>query len=34
MDCMDYMRSLPDNFFALAVVDPPHGIGADNYGIK
>ena len=22
-DCMDYMRSLPDNAFDLAVVDPP-----------
>lgn len=26
-DCMDYMRSLPDNAFDLAVVDPP-GKGA------
>lgn len=24
-DCMDYMRSLPDNAFDLAVVDPPYG---------
>lgn len=23
-DCMDYMRSLPDNLFDLAVVDPPY----------
>lgn len=23
-DCMDYMRSLPDNAFDLAVVDPPY----------
>lgn len=29
-DCMDYMRSLPDNAFELAVVDPPYGIGADR----
>ena len=25
MDCMEYMRSLPDNAFDLAVVDPPYG---------
>lgn len=24
-DCMDYMRTLPDNAFDLAVVDPPYG---------
>lgn len=24
-DCMEYMRSLPDNAFNLAVVDPPYG---------
>lgn len=22
-DCMDYMRNIPDNFFDLAIVDPP-----------
>lgn len=27
MDCMEYMRSIPDGFFDLAVVDPPYGIG-------
>jgi site-specific DNA-methyltransferase (adenine-specific) len=26
-DCMDYLRSLPDNAFSLAVVDPPFGAG-------
>lgn len=26
MDCMEYMKSIPDNFFDLAVVDPPYGI--------
>lgn len=25
-DCMEYLRSLPDNAFDLAVVDPPYGI--------
>ena len=24
-DCMDFMRTLPDNAFDLAVVDPPYG---------
>ena len=28
-DCMDYMRNIPDNFFDLAIVDPPYGIGED-----
>ena len=27
---MDYMRSLPDNAFDLAIVDPPYGIGVDK----
>ena len=26
MDCMEYMRTLPDKVFDLAVVDPPYGI--------
>ena len=26
MDCMDYMRTLPDKAFALAIADPPYGI--------
>lgn len=30
MDCMEYMRSIPDKFFELAVVDPPYGINAPN----
>lgn len=30
MDCMDYMKSMPDKFFDLAVVDPPYGINAPN----
>lgn len=28
-DCVDYMRTMPDKFFDLAVVDPPYGIGKD-----
>lgn len=27
VDCMEYMRTLPDKAFDLAVVDPPYGIG-------
>ena len=26
-DCMEYMRTLPDNAFDLAICDPPYGIG-------
>lgn len=29
-DCLEYMRSLPDKTFDLAIADPPYGIGADN----
>lgn len=25
VDCMEYMRSVPDKYFDLAVVDPPYG---------
>lgn len=27
MDCMEYMKTLPDKAFDLCVVDPPYGIG-------
>ena len=30
MDCMEYMRTLHDKAFDLAVVDPPYGIGEDG----
>ena len=30
MDCMEAMRSMPDQCFDLAVVDPPYGIGIDG----
>lgn len=30
MDCMDYMRSVPDGYFTLAVVDPPYGLDAKS----
>lgn len=28
IDCMEYMRTLPDKAFDLAIVDPPYGISA------
>jgi site-specific DNA-methyltransferase (adenine-specific) len=30
MDCMEYMQSIPDKYFDLAIVDPPYGIGRDG----
>jgi len=30
MDCIEFMKQVPDKFFNLAVVDPPYGIGAGN----
>ena len=30
IDCMEYMKSLPDNAFDLAIVDPPYGIDASE----
>ena len=30
MDCMEYMRTLPDKAFDLAVVDPPYGINVNH----
>lgn len=29
-DCMNVMRDYPDNYFDLAIVDPPYGIGIDG----
>ena len=29
-DCLEYMRSLPYNYFDLAIADPPYGIGASK----
>lgn len=35
MDCMDGMREYPDNYFDLAIVDPPYGGGfADGGGCQ
>lgn len=30
IDCMEYMKSVPDKYFDLAVVDPPYGGGANT----
>lgn len=29
MDCMEAMKEFPDNFFELAIIDPPYGLGLD-----
>jgi len=29
-DCMDLLKQTPDNYYSLAIVDPPYGIDADN----
>ena len=31
MDCIAGMKEYPDNYFDLAIVDPPYGIGAENH---
>ena len=31
IDCMEYMRTLPDKAFDLAIVDPPYGIERDGH---
>ena len=30
IDCMEGMKQYPDNYFELAIVDPPYGIGANK----
>lgn len=30
IDCMEYMATVPDKYFDLAIVDPPYGIDAAN----
>ena len=27
IDCMEFMKDKPDNYYDLAIVDPPYGIG-------
>lgn len=33
IDCMEYMRTLPDKYFDLAIADPPYGINATKMGM-
>jgi site-specific DNA-methyltransferase (adenine-specific) len=30
IDCMEYMKNIPNNYFDLAVVDPPYGLPKDS----
>lgn len=30
IDCVEYMATIPDKYFDLAIVDPPYGIGAGS----
>lgn len=30
IDCMEYIRTLPDKAFDLAVVDPPYGLSKSS----
>jgi site-specific DNA-methyltransferase (adenine-specific) len=30
IDCMEFMKGVPDKYYELAIVDPPYGIGADK----
>ena len=30
IDCLEYMRNIPNDFFDLAIADPPYGIGHDG----
>ena len=30
MDCIEFMKQVPDKFFNIAIVDPPYGIGFDR----
>lgn len=34
MDCLEYMRGLPDKCFSLLIADVPYGIGADKPSVK
>lgn len=33
IDCLEYMQSIPDKFFDLAIVDPPYGINASEMSL-
>lgn len=29
IDCMELLKQTPDNYYSLALVDPPYGIGCE-----
>lgn len=31
IDCMEYLKTVPDKFFSLACVDPPYGGGGTEW---
>ena len=33
-DCIEYMRTLPDHYFDIAVCDPPYGSANSEKGYK
>lgn len=34
IDCMEYMKSIPDNYFDLCLTDPPYGISISSNPIR
>lgn len=33
-DCLEYMKTVPDNYYSLALVDPPYGIGISSNPVR
>ena len=33
-DCMEYLKDIPDNYYELAIVDPPYGIGISSNPVR
>ena len=33
-DCIEFMKDIPDNYYDLAIVDPPYGIGMSSNPIR
>ena len=31
IDCMEFMKGIPDKYYELAIVDPPYGTGSVTY---
>ena len=34
IDCLEYLKTVPDKFFELAIVDPPYGIGISGNPVR